>query len=124
MSRFFHWHGRGDHWQGDRWRGRHWRGREEPDQPAPPATSGPSFSPLDLLNPLKIFGIGEIGENEDEFEPADEGAEAHHYRRRRWAPYRSTENSGGFFPNGEDLGTRRRTGRWFRRNGRIVLLGV
>jgi hypothetical protein len=139
MPRFFHWRGRDGHRREEFWRRRHWRGRDEPGPPdepgSPPPGPGPghSFSPLDLLNPLaplKLFGLGEVGEGDGEYAPADEETESYGGRRHR---FRRALNQTGdvnaqgevaFSPGSDEREPGRQSGRWVRHHGRLVLLGV
>jgi hypothetical protein len=124
MAPFFHWnwrrHGGRRHWQ--RW---HW-----PEQPQPGSSpdSSPGSSLLSAVTaPLGAVGnlLG-IGETEQEFATAGEEAERGHHRHHRpkWAYQSSNQSEDEFEPTGEETETCRRTGRWVRHNGRIIVLDL
>jgi hypothetical protein len=133
MAPFFRLHGH-EGWHAHDGRGRwdRWHGHAEPGQGPPggpdmlqsvvSAATAPITAPLKALGGL--FGL----EVEDPF-PTDEEAELYPspYGRRRSVSYKSGENSGSgdeFAPTGEETGMPRRTGRWIRRHGAIILFGV
>jgi hypothetical protein len=135
MAPFFRWHGHeGWHPHDGRRRWDRWHRREEhgpgpspgPDvlQSVVSAATAPITAPLKAIGGL--FGL----EVEDPFPPADEETEAYPGRRRRprWARYHSSDqnNESGdeFAPGGEQTETCRRSGRWVRRDGAIILLGL
>jgi len=135
MAPFFRWHGH-EGWHPHEGR-RHWDRRHRRDEPGPGPSPGPdvlqsvvSAATAPITAPLKAIG-GLFGlEVEDPFPLADEEAEIQpsRHRRPRWARYRSgdenSESGDEFAPEGEQTETRRRTGRWIRRDGAIILLGV
>jgi len=102
MARFLHWHGaRG-------LRHHHWRRPHEPDFPLPP--------PLD------------DDEYEAEFTSGNGEEEMRHHGRYRPQRYQSGggmgETENGFAPEADRMGPSPRTGRWMRRNDRIIVFGV
>jgi hypothetical protein len=119
MARFFHW-GRHGRWHDFR---RHRGHGPEGDDPGGPP--GFPFPPIPF--PPLPFEL-ESDVNEDEFAPADEEAEMHHRHRRRWQGNQGEQE----FDEGADEGPRggmevgssRRSGRWVRHRGGIVLFGV
>jgi hypothetical protein len=90
-----------------------------PDSPPPPFPP-PPFPPP----PFNL----ETGEREDDFAAGYGEAEMHRHRRPRWSRYQGSvqgaEGENGFVPDRAEMDTRRRTGRWIRRNGRLIVLGV
>lgn len=88
------------------------------------AATAPITVPLKAIGGL--FGL----EVEDPFPLTDEEAEMHpsRHRRRRSARYQSgdenSESGNEFAPAGGQAEIHRRTGRWVRRDGAIIILGV
>jgi hypothetical protein len=135
MAPFFRWHGRDGYWHPHEGR-RHWdrsHRREEPGQGPSPGPdllqSVASAATAPITAPLKAIG-GLFGlEIEDPLPLADEDAEMHRnrYRRPSWARYHGDENTESIdelASANEQTETRRRTGRWVRHDGAIILLGV
>jgi hypothetical protein len=132
MAPFFRWHGH-EGWHPHEGR-RHWDRWHRREEPGPGPSPGPdvlhsvvSAATAPITAPLKALG-GLFGlEVEDPL--TDEEAEMYpsRYRRPRSARYQTgdqSSESGEFEPAGEQTEKRRQTGRWIRRNGEIILLGV
>jgi hypothetical protein len=123
MARFFDWHGHPDRWHG--WH-EGWRHRDEPGPPEPgPGFPRPPFPPLPF--PLPLFNL-ETSEGDNDFAAGSGETEMYRHHRPRWARYPSSDQTGerenGFASGWAEPETRRRTGRWIRRNGRIIVLGL
>lgn len=135
MAPFFRWH-QHEGWHPHEGR-RHWDRWHRREEPGPGPSPGPdvlqsvvSAATAPITAPLKAIG-GLFGlEVEDPFPLMGEEAEMYpsRYRRPRSARYQSgdenSESGDEFAPAGEQAETHRRTGRWIRRDGAIILLGV
>jgi hypothetical protein len=134
MAPFFRWHGHeGLHPREPR---RHWDRWHRHEEPGPGPSGGPdvlqsvvSAATAPITAPLKAIG-GLFGlEVEDPF-PTDEEAEMYpsRHRRPRSARYQSgdenSESGDEFAPADGQEEIHHRTGRWVRRDGAIILLGV